>query len=256
MAIHFGSSLIRIDGLWAAFKVQIAVRGLNSVVQYDDDGGEYTIFASEGDLCFTCQIYKGNVPPSIPSSVYSQAQNDADKTDFETNFKPYANRSVDDIPSFIIASSVKTGGGSANFGVNGAITPVVFEYNPPASHDIEVNALTLLFEDVTAFAFGNNFIRNGLATLTNGLLLEIKAGDATVSPWQNMKRTRDIIEICDDFEIVTGTTNFLRAKIHLPHNLRLSRSGTFATADYLKLTVRDDLSTIDFGEAHFQGTKL
>ena len=252
MSVRFPPSLIVIDGLWTAFKAQVAARGLNSVVQYDDDGAIYTIWANEGDLCFNCQIYKG----TVPSSNYTQGQNDSDKTDFETNFKPYANRSVDDIPSIIIASSIKTGGGSANLGVNGAVTPVVFEYNPPATHDIEVNALTLLFEDVTAFAFGNNFIRNGLATLTNGLLLEIKASDAAVSPWQNMKRTRDIIEICDDFSIVTGTTNFLRAKIHLPHNLRLSRAGTFATPDYLRLTVRDDLTTIDFGEAHFQGTKL
>jgi hypothetical protein len=251
MSVRFPASLIVIDGLWTAFKVQVAARGLNSVVQYDDDEDIYTIWAIEGDLCFNCQIYKG----TVPTGNYTQGQNDSDKTDFETNFKPYANRSVDDTPSFIIANSIKSGG-SANLGVNGAVTPVVFEYNPPATHDIEVNALTLLFEDVTAFAFGNNFIRNGLGTLANGLLLEIKAADAVVSPWQNMKRTRDLIEICDDFDIVTGTTNFMRAKIHLPSSLRLSRAGTFGTADYIRLTVRDDLSTIDFGEAHFQGTKL
>ena len=255
MSLQFSPSLTRFDGFWTAFKAQVAVRGLNSVVQYDDDGGSYTIFATEGGLCFTCQIYKASVPNSL-IGAYSQVQNDADKTDFETNFKPYSNRSVDDIPSFIITNSIKTGGGSANLGVNGSVTPVVFEYNPPATHDIEINALSLLFEDTGAFAFGNKFILSTINTLTNGLLLELKASDTVVSPWQNMKRTRDIIEICSDFSIVTGTTNFLRAKLHLPSTLRLSRAGTFATADYLRLTVRDDLSTLDFAEAHFQGVKL
>lgn len=252
MSVRFPPSLILVDGLWTSFRAQCAVRGLNSVVQYDDDGLSYTIWAVEGDLCFTCQIWKG----SVPSGNYTQGQNDADKADFETNFKPYANHSVDDIPSFIIANSIKTGAGSANLGVNGSVTPVVFEYTPPASADIEITALTLMFEDTTAMRFGNFFVLSTLATLTNGLLLEVKAGDILVSPWQTMKRTRDIVEISADFDIITGTTNFIRAKIHLPHTLRLSRAGTFATADFIRLTVRDDLSAIDFGEAHFQGVKL
>ncbi len=237
---------------WTAWKAALALKG--GQPQYEEGVSEYGIWFYDGPEVHICTIWKGTVPDPVLAS-YSQAQNDTDKTDFETNFKPYANRSVDDIPSLIIANSIKNGGNS-NLGVNGSVTPVVFEYNPPNNYDIQVTALSFLFEDTGAFGFGNTFVIATISTLTNGLLLEAKAGDVVVSPWQNMKRTRDLIEISQDFSIVTGTTNFLRVRVHLPHALVLSRAGTFATADYLRVTVRDNLSTIDFGEAHFQGVKL
>lgn len=250
--ISFGTMPQR-SNTWTWFKPLIASKTIK--VQYEEDSGTYVIYGYDIPEVLTCTIWKGEVPAGVIAGGYSQATNDADKTDFETNYKPYANRSIDDIPSFIIANSLKSAG-SANLGVNGAVTPVVFEYTPPANYDIQVTALSLLFEDVTAFAFGNNFIRSGLATLTNGLVLSCKAGDIEVNPWQNMKRTRDIIEICQDFNIVTGTPNFLRARLHLPQSLRLFRSGTFTNPDYLRLTVQDNLTTFDFAEAHFQGVKL
>jgi len=238
---------------WTAFKPLISSKTIK--VQYEEENNVYSIYGYDYPEVLLCVIWKGTVPDSVVTAGYSQATNDTDKTDFETNFKPYANRSIDDVPSLIIASSIKSSG-SANLGVNGSITPVVFEYNPPAGYDIEITALSLLFEDTGAFAFGNKFVLNTLATLTNGFLLEAKAGDVAVTPWQNMKRTRDIIEISSDFSIVTGTPNFFRVKIHLPKTLRLFRAGSFASPDYIRLTVRDDLSTLDFAEAHFQGVKI
>jgi hypothetical protein len=252
MTIHFSPSLTQVESAWTAFKNQLAIRALGSVIQYDESPSDYTIFAVEGYLVFWCQIWKG----TVPEGSYTQVQNDADKTDFETNFKAYANRSVDDVPSHIIANSIKTSGGSSNLAVNGSVTPVVFEYNPPNNYDIHVNALSFLFEDTTALAFGNKFILSTIGTLANGLLLETKAGDAVTSPWQNMKRTRDLIEICHDFDIATGTVNFMRVKVHLPQSLYLSRNGTFTNPDYIRITVRDDLTALDFAEAHFQGVKL
>lgn len=249
--INFGT-LAQRSGDWAWFKPLVVSKSLK--VQFEEDSDVYLIYGYDAPEVLNCTIWKGAVPAAVITGGYSQAQNDADKVEFEANYKPYANRSIDDIPSLIIANSIKNAG-SANLAVNGATTPVVFEYNPPANYDIEVNALSLLFEDVTAFAFGNNFVRSGLATLTNGLLLEVKAGDQTVT-WQNMKRTRDIVEICDDFEIVAGTVNFFRARVHLPTSLRLFRDGTFAQPDFLRVTVRDNLTTFDFAEAHFQGVKL
>jgi hypothetical protein len=240
------------SGNWAWFKPLLTSKTIKP--QYEQDSGIYLIYGYDLPEVCTCTIWTGAVPAGVIESGYSQAQNDADKADFETNFKPYSNRSIDDVPSLIIANSIKNAG-SANMAVNGSVTPVVFEYNPNNDYDIEVTALSLLFEDVTAWAFGNNFLRSGLATLTNGLLLEVKAGDQTVT-WQNMKRTRDVVEICTDFEIVTGTTNFFRARIHLPKSLRLFRAGTYAQPDFLRLTVRDNLTTFDFAEAHFQGVKL
>jgi hypothetical protein len=250
--ISFGSTPQR-SGNWAWFKPLITSKTIK--VQYEEDDNTYLIYGYDIPEVLTCTLWKGTVPSSVIDSGYSQATNDADKAAFEASFKPYANRSIDDVPSLIIANSIKSGG-NANLAVNGSVTPVVFEYNPPANYDIQVTALSLLFEDVTAFAFGNNFIRSGLATLTNGLVLSCKAGDLEVNPWQTMKRTRDIVEICQDFDIITGTPNFMRARLHLPQSLRLFRSGTFTNPDYLRLTVNDNLTTFDFAEAHFQGVKL
>jgi len=249
--ISFGE-LPQRSGTWSWFKPLVFSKSLK--VQYEEDAEVYVIYGYDHPEVCTCTLWKGVVPAAVVAGGYSQAQNDADKADFAANFEPYSNRSIDDVPSLILANAIKNGG-SANMAVNGSVTPVVFEYNPPANYDIEVNALSLLFEDGTAFAFGNNFVRSGLATLTNGLLLEVKAGDQTVT-WQNMRRTRDIVEICDDFEIVAGTVNFFRARVHLPTSLRLFRSGTFAQPDFLRLTVRDNLTTFDFAEAHFQGVKI
>lgn len=224
------------------------------MLQYEDDGVTYLVFGYDPPEVITCSIWKGTVPSAVVAGGYSQAQNDADKADFETNFKSVANRSIDDIPSKVIANSIKNGG-SSNLNVNGSVTPVVFEYNPPNNYDIEINQLTFLFEDTGAFAFGNKFILNTLATLANGLLLECK-GDDLAFTWQNMKRTRDIIEIAEIFDIITGAVNFMRVNVHLPRSLRLSRNGTFAAKDYLRVTVRDDLTTLDFAEVFFQGVKI
>jgi len=251
--INFGNIPQR-DSYWTAFKDLIIQKSIKP--QYVEDSYIYFIYGYDIPEVLTCTIWKGVVPDSIINGGYSQAQNDADKSNFETNYKSYANRSIDDVPSLIIASSIKTSGGSANLGVDGSVTPVVFEYNPPNNYDIEISAISFLFEDTTAFQFGNKFILTGINTLTNGLLLEIKTGDVVTSPWQNMKRTRDLIEISSDFDIITGTVNFMRIKIHLPRSMRLSKSGTFSTPDYLRITVRDNLSSLDFAEAHFQGVKL
>jgi hypothetical protein len=227
------------------------------VLQYEDADGVYTIWGYDGPEVHVCTIWKGLVPDGVIAGGYSQSQNDTDKTDFETNFKPYGNRPINANPSsLIIASTLKTSGGGANLGVNGAVTPVVFEYFPPNNYDIEITEICMVFEDTTVFAFGNKFVLTGINTLTNGMFLELKAQDQVVSPWQNMKRTRDIMEISSSFSIVTGTTNFLQVHLELPKNLRLSRAGTFAQPDYLRITVRDDLSSIDFAEVHFQGVKV
>jgi hypothetical protein len=252
MSVQFGAAPQR-SGTWSWFKPLIAQKSL--MPQYEEDDTAYLVYGYDlPEVCF-CTIYKGAVPDGVRQS-YSQAQNDADKADFEANYKPYANRSIDDIPSRIIANTVKTGGGSSsNLGVNGAVTPVVFEYQPPNNYDIEISQLSFLFEDTTAFVFGNRFVYTGITTLANGLLLECKATDIAVT-WQNMRRTRDVIEISKDFNIVTGTTNFMRVNVLLPRSLRLARAGTYAQPDYLRVTVRDDLSSVDFAECFFQGVKI
>jgi len=241
------------SGNWTWLKPLIPYKSI--VLQYEEDAEIYLVYGYDVPEVLSCTIWKGVVPVGIVAGGYSQAQNDADKADFETNYKPYANRSIDAIPSRLFATAINvSGGGPASLAVDGSATPVVFEYNPPNNYDIQVTALTLLFEG-GAMSFGNRFVLNAISTLANGLWLEAKVADLYVN-WQNMKRTRDIIEICQDFDIVTGNPNLMRAKIHLPTQLNLARAGTYQEPDYIRLTVRDNLTGFNFAEAHIQGVKL
>lgn len=87
-----GASFIVLASQWTAFKA-IAITGKALLVQYDDDGDVYTIFALDGVECYQTTIWKGTVPDTVTPS-YSQAQNDADKTDFVNNYLPTANARV------------------------------------------------------------------------------------------------------------------------------------------------------------------
>lgn len=245
--ISFGSMPQR-SGDWSWFKPMITSKSIK--IQYEDNSSTYTIYGYDGPEVLFCVIWKGSVPNGA-----DQVQNDLDKTDFEDNYKADANRSIDDVPSKIMSTALKKAGGGASLAVDGSTTPVVFDYNPPTNWDVEINQLTFIFEDVAGVAFGNQFVYDDISTLTNGLLLEAKSDDVSFT-WQNIKRSRDLVEICDDFDVVTGTRNFFRVKVHLPKALRLARDGTFASPDYLQVTVRDDLSSLNFAEAFIQGVKL
>jgi hypothetical protein len=79
---------------WAAWKAVNAAKG-GGRHQYDgDDGITYLIWIYDGPEILMCSIYQGVVPDEVINAGYSQAQNDADKADFEANFKPTANSST------------------------------------------------------------------------------------------------------------------------------------------------------------------
>ena len=92
MSVAFGSGITVLAGTWTVFKSNVSSRSM--LVQYQDDdvsGPVYTIFGFDGPLAFTCTIWKGTVPDGVIAGGYSQAQNDTDETDFETNYKTTAN---------------------------------------------------------------------------------------------------------------------------------------------------------------------
>lgn len=89
--ISFGN-LPQRSGDWTYFKPFISSKTLK--VQYEDDGFVYLIYGYDGPEVLTCSIWKSIVPPSVVNGGYSQAQNDTDKTDFETNYKPSANGGI------------------------------------------------------------------------------------------------------------------------------------------------------------------
>lgn len=80
------------DSRWTDWKVLQQMKRL--VYQMEDDGVVYTIWGYDGPEVHICTIWKGTVPDSI-TPVYSQAQNDADKEDFEGHWKAGANKTVE-----------------------------------------------------------------------------------------------------------------------------------------------------------------
>lgn len=91
MSVNFGSTSQR-SGNWAWFKPLITSKTLK--VQYEEDSGTYFIYGYDLPEVCTCTIWTGAVPESVVASGYSQAQNDTDKADFESNYKPNANLSI------------------------------------------------------------------------------------------------------------------------------------------------------------------
>lgn len=100
MAINFSSSLTQIFSYWTLFKELLSSKGLTWQIQYDDDGTQYTIFVFDSSLVYVCNIWKSDVPDGIIQGGYSQAQNDSDRTDFETNYKSSANKRIQRTDTF------------------------------------------------------------------------------------------------------------------------------------------------------------
>ena len=88
MSLTLSPSLTRRDWHWTEWKAVYAVKG--SPLQYEDDGNVYTIWTYDANEVHVCTIWKGTLLDSLATN-YSQVQNDADKADFETNYKPSGN---------------------------------------------------------------------------------------------------------------------------------------------------------------------
>jgi hypothetical protein len=148
-------------------------------------------------------------------------------------------------------------GSSSNLAVNGSSTPQVFSYAPPVDNDVRIKQICLIAETSNALSFGNKFIDTTIGTLTNGMLIEVKANDVAAT-WQNCKRTRDLLELAipGGTDIITGTPNLFHAHFWVPDELTLVKQGLFASDDYIRVTVRDDLRAITFMEIFLEGVKL
>lgn len=238
LQIKDGIVLDYTDEGWAEYKKWLDGTYARIPFVFADNGFSYEIVAPDGGAYRTFSINK------------------ADASDFETNFKSQANKSLAYTPAKLLTVPLKDGG-SSNLAVNGSGTPRVFTYSPPADWNIEIHTITLIAETSGAISFGNKFIDTGLATLTNGLLIEIKAEDVS-SVWQTAKRTRDLVELSANggFNVLSGTPNLLRVEFHICPRLRMSKDGTYVNPDYMRATVRDNLTTLSYMEIFIQGAKL
>lgn len=92
MSVSFGSGQTHVSQVWTSFKSLVSAKSLS--IQYDDDGVVYTIFAYDNPVVYITTIWKGTVPDGVIAGGYSQAQNDTDKSDFETTYQPTANAAI------------------------------------------------------------------------------------------------------------------------------------------------------------------
>lgn len=138
-----------------------------------------------------------------------------------------------------------TNAGSDSMLVNGSVTPVVFSIGPDTISDIFIKELRF-FGNGNGIKFGQFLSRNII--LTNGILVQIKSDDKLIS--------FDAIKMTDDFKhefsfgpgagfqlhIQSGRDDFL-SSFAFDAAFPLRKSGTFLTDDYIKIFIRDDLTS-------------
>jgi len=63
--------------------------------QYETTGGVITVWGYDGPEVWVAVMYTGEVPAYIIDAGYSQAQNDADKADWQSAYQSNSNKSID-----------------------------------------------------------------------------------------------------------------------------------------------------------------
>jgi hypothetical protein len=162
-----------------------------------------------------------------------------------------------DSPSKVWNSPLKNGS-SSNMAVNGSVTPQIFILNASASADFEIQTMCIIAECTGSVAIGNKFLADAIGTLSNGLLVEAKVANDSYS-FGNLKRTRDLIEISQPqggFNIIAGTTSLIQIFFYIPPHMTLAKLGTYSPDDFIKATVRDNLTGLSYMEIFAQGVKL
>lgn len=142
-------------------------------------------------------------------------------------------------------------GGATSLAVNGSVTPQNFDFAPAASETWYMTELHLTMQD----SGGNSFdefanlsgLLGGAGTLTNGLLITVKSRGTTLD-YVNLKDNGDILlnadvvwipSIAGNIGNDTATTTAI-FKFDIPIKLQNS------TTDFVRITVRDNISTVDF----------
>ena len=132
-----------------------------------------------------------------------------------------------------------------DFNRDGSTTPIVYSIPLKTGYDILIKEIRF-FGTASSIKFLQFLSLN--APLTNGIVVEVKSDDQTLT-------TADVIKVTEDFKhewtfggdwILNdqpGAADFLSTFVfETPFPLRAP--GTFPTDDYLRVTIRDNLSAI------------
>jgi hypothetical protein len=133
---------------------------------------------------------------------------------------------------------------SEDLRVDGSVTPEEFHIH--ASATAERFFTSLRFEALgSGIQFSNFLSKNG--KLTNGVIVTIRSNDSEVS-FPAITATEDFASFFSrgpsDFDLydVAGA-DYFRSTLTFAAPFQLFKIGTFATDDYIKVTINDDLSS-------------
>lgn len=153
-SITFGSGRDIVGGQWSDVKPTFLSKAL--LVQFIELPDHYTIFAYDTPLVYLCTIWKGVVPHGIVEGGYSQAQNDADKTEFEADWKASSNKAlqahetdgraiITPYPAALGSQTQFVGGGDdITNGLPGEGPLLEFEFTGPGTLSVEVQFLGMI----------------------------------------------------------------------------------------------------------------
>jgi hypothetical protein len=136
--------------------------------------------------------------------------------------------------------------GLINLNVNGATTPQEFLVQAKPT-DLIIN--TMIFECFCGNTRTDRFLDLN-SELTNGLLVEVKSEDSPFS-FKPIKRTGELDSLFSvgafgDFKIIASSSGtYVSAKFGLSAPFIIKAAGSFAIDDFIKVTIRDNLSSIN-----------
>lgn len=139
-----------------------------------------------------------------------------------------------------------TNAGSNNLNVNGSVTPVAFTIPADATQDLVISALT--FECFAGNIRTDRFLDLN-SELTNGILVEVKS-ENTIFTFLSIKRTGELDSLfsvgdAGVFRIdASSSGTYVSAKFGPSSPFIIKKQGTYGTDDYIKVTIRDNLSSI------------
>lgn len=251
MTVSMSPSLTQRFYYWTEFKTFMSKK--NFPLQFDQETDLYTIWGYDGQEVIVSTIWRGTVPEHVINQAgYSQVTNDADKTDFETNYKPSGNRTN---KSMFVRHGIGyfKNGSATNMNVNGSVTPQNFSIIPTASETYFLQKIRLVMLDAgdhlpTTFA--------AIAALTNGLMFEVKSNGVT-STYFNIQSNADLAAF---FEVSSDATDLLTGgvlngnlsfgfSINVVHPIMLSGD----MGDFARFVVRDNLTALTGMRSSYTG---
>jgi len=147
-------------------------------------------------------------------------------------------------------------GGSPDLTVNGSGTPIQFDI-PLSNNDRVINSISIYGRD-NGISFGKFLALN--SALANGITFEIKSNDNTFTSLPititDDFRNRFCISPRDFVVDFASSEDAFTASFVSPSPIIIRNQNEFTTPDYVRVTINDNLTAINYLEAIVFGSAL